>query len=571
MDLRKKALWGFVGAVIITMIILASLSFFFIRGNYLNLESSYLRSDVNLVSKNIDGEVKNLKSNTPDWGAWDDTYAFVLGEKPEYVSVNLVNTTFRTLRANFIIITDREGRIRYGEGYDLVSDTPVPLRPDLVAELGKGRILAQTTGGTDGVAGFLSLPGGPIILSSYPVLHSDYTGPALGMVIIGRNVDDTEIELLTQGTTPGLSIRPFDPSTILPDDLALLTGTGDTAIVVHALDENVVEGKKVLRDIYGRDTLLLTVQLPRDIYHEGNQTIFIFILLQFGIVLVLGITGMVVLDRTVLARMSAISADITGITENTDPAARIKTAGNDELSRLAGVINTLLDKIEQNQVQLAAAYKSASEANRKLNLLTGITRHDILNQIMVTRGFLTVIQKKITDPELLEVLKKIESSTVAIQSQIEFTRVYQDLGTHEPQWIELDTVIPRNRVLAPITLNADVQGVRVFADPMLEKVFFNLLDNSVRHGQRVTGIRVSSHQSGKDLVIVWEDNGVGIPADEKERIFERGFGKNTGLGMFLAREILSLTGITISETGTPGTGARFEILVPEGAYRMPVG
>ena len=102
---------------------------------------------------------------------------------------------------------------------------------------------------------------------------------------------------------------------------------------------------------------------------------------------------------------------------------------------------------------------------------------------------------------------------------------------------------------------------------MLEKVFFNLLDNAVRHGERVTQIRVSSRPSGEDLVIVWEDNGVGIPADHKERIFERGFGKHTGLGMFLVKEILSLTGIKVTETGEPGKGARFEILVPEGKFR----
>ena len=84
----------------------------------------------------------------------------------------------------------------------------------------------------------------------------------------------------------------------------------------------------------------------------------------------------------------------------------------------------------------------------------------------------------------------------------------------------------------------------------------------------MTEINVLSHRSGKDLVVIWEDNGIGIAADEKERIFERGFGKNTGLGMFLVREILSLTGITIMETGVPGAGVRFEIMIPCGMWRV---
>jgi signal transduction histidine kinase len=107
----------------------------------------------------------------------------------------------------------------------------------------------------------------------------------------------------------------------------------------------------------------------------------------------------------------------------------------------------------------------------------------------------------------------------------------------------------------------------LFSDPMLEKVFFNLLDNSIRHGAHVTEIRVSSHTSDGNLVVVWEDNGTGVAADQKKRIFERGVGKNTGLGLFLVREILALTGITITETGEPGKGARFEMTVPHGQYR----
>nr|WP_321353119.1 PAS domain S-box protein [uncultured Methanoregula sp.] len=222
----------------------------------------------------------------------------------------------------------------------------------------------------------------------------------------------------------------------------------------------------------------------------------------------------------------------------------------------------------QDITERKQAEKALGRANRQLTLLNGITRHDILNKVSIILGFLAVAENKESDPEICRYLEKIESATAAIQSQIEFTRMYENLGTHEPQWIDLDTVMPRQYIPPPITLNSDVKGVQVFSDPMLEKVFFNLLDNSIRHGQRVSEIRISARLSDGNLVVVWEDNGVGIAADEKERVFERGYGKNTGLGMFLVREILTLTGITISETGEPGRGARFEILVPKGAFRV---
>ena len=84
----------------------------------------------------------------------------------------------------------------------------------------------------------------------------------------------------------------------------------------------------------------------------------------------------------------------------------------------------------------------------------------------------------------------------------------------------------------------------------------------------MTRIRASAHDSGTGRVIILEDDGRGISAEDKERLFTRGFGKQTGLGLFLSREILSITGITIAENGEPGKGARFEITVPEGAYRF---
>jgi len=186
----------------------------------------------------------------------------------------------------------------------------------------------------------------------------------------------------------------------------------------------------------------------------------------------------------------------------------------------------------------------------------------------VILGYLAIAEKNCDNPKMDEILRNMRSATSAIQSQIEFTRVYQDIGTHEPQWLELDSILPYSYVPVTIALNADLKGIRAYADPMLEKVFFNLLDNSVRHGQRVTEITVSSFNAGGDLLVVWEDNGVGIPAEEKEIIFDRGFGKHTGLGLFLVREVLALTGIRITECGVPGKGARFEIVVPKGTYRL---
>ncbi|HVP93776.1 MAG TPA: PAS domain S-box protein [Methanoregulaceae archaeon] len=211
--------------------------------------------------------------------------------------------------------------------------------------------------------------------------------------------------------------------------------------------------------------------------------------------------------------------------------------------------------------------KALRQANRQLNLMTSITRHDILNEITVILGYLTIGQKKFIDSELKDYFAKIESNAKLIKEQIDFTRIYQDLGTHAPQWLAIDEIISRLRTPDNVRLEVNIQDIEIRADPLLESVFFNLLDNSIRHGEKVTEIMVSSNHSDQGLTIVWEDNGIGVPLDEKKKIFEQGVGKNTGYGLFLAREILSITGITIAETSNPGMGARFEITVPKGEYR----
>ena len=102
---------------------------------------------------------------------------------------------------------------------------------------------------------------------------------------------------------------------------------------------------------------------------------------------------------------------------------------------------------------------------------------------------------------------------------------------------------------------------------MFGQVFCNLIDNSLRHGERVSEIRLSIKKEDPDLLLIYEDNGTGVVPEEKEKIFLKGFGKHTGLGMFLIKEILSITGLTIRENGIYLQGARFEIRVPAGKFR----
>jgi PAS domain S-box-containing protein len=232
-----------------------------------------------------------------------------------------------------------------------------------------------------------------------------------------------------------------------------------------------------------------------------------------------------------------------------------------------GGLYVLRDITERKQSELALA-----EANKKISMLSGITRHDIRNQLTALKAYLQLSEDSVHNPiELPEYLAQGHEIADTIDRQIAFTGDYENMGGNTPAWQNVSACIGRARAglpLGQIRVDVEQKNLEIFADSLLEKVFYNLIDNALRYGgDQLTTIRITSHTEGTVLVLVFEDDGVGVAADDKKQLFTKGFGKNTGLGLFLSREILSITGITIAETGVPGKGARFEIRVPAGKYQ----
>ena len=228
-------------------------------------------------------------------------------------------------------------------------------------------------------------------------------------------------------------------------------------------------------------------------------------------------------------------------------------------------ITTLWDITERKRVDEALRL-----ANAKLAMLNSITRHDILNQLMGLRTYLELSKEDVKDPVFLEYIKKEEEAAETIQWQIDFARDYQDIGAQVPRWQQLSGIIDsatKNLKTSGFKVNVTVTEVEIFADPLIEKVFYTLMENSLRYGKHVTHMDYSVQETKDDLIIIYCDDGVGITPEDKKKLFLKGFGKHIGLGLLLSKEILSITGITISENGEPGKGVRFEITVPKGMWR----
>jgi PAS domain S-box-containing protein len=221
------------------------------------------------------------------------------------------------------------------------------------------------------------------------------------------------------------------------------------------------------------------------------------------------------------------------------------------------------------------ADEALRQANKKLHLLSSITRHDIKNQLMTLDGYLGLLKKKIPADCCEDEMSRIRKVSSQISSMIQFTKDYQQVGISSPVWLDLRALVDgAEKGVAPgaFTVKNDIPaGMEVYADPLIAKVFFNLVDNALRHGGAVTTIRFFVVKSNGDCTIVCEDNGAGIAPDMKKKLFRKGFGTNNGFGLFISREVLDITGITIHETGEPAKGARFEMTVPNGSFRVAAG
>jgi PAS domain S-box-containing protein len=210
------------------------------------------------------------------------------------------------------------------------------------------------------------------------------------------------------------------------------------------------------------------------------------------------------------------------------------------------------------------------QANKKLNILSTITRHDILNKLTGLNGYLELMKGDCNDPGLQEYFSMQESLIQTITRQIRFTKDYQDIGIETPRWFDVkDTIVRASSGLPlhPVNLTIETGDLWIYADPMLEKVFYNLIENAIRHAGKLTRIRCTAEIDSEGARIIVEDDGNGVPERFKEAIFIRKHFKNTGFGLYLSREILGITGLSINENGAPGSGARFEITIPRNNFR----
>jgi len=349
MTLRKKTLMTVGITIIGLLIILYFISQITLVRSFTELEEQYAHQNVERAMSALSNDLLTLNAVVGDWAAWDDTYDFIEDANNEYIESNLIDGTFTNLRLNLMLFINSSGQIVYGKAFDLQNEEEIPVPQALQGHLSASDRLVHHPDTESSIRGIVLLPEAPMLVASQPILTSEAEGPIRGTLIMGRYLDTNEIEQLTEQTHLSLTIHQYDYSPMPPDFQAAIPSLSEEApILIQPLDEQSIAGYTLLKDIYEKPILLLRVDMPRDIYAQGQAIVSYFILSLLAAGLVVGAVIMLLLDRQVLSRLAHLSKSVTSIGTSGNLSARVAITGKDELSSLGGTINGMLAALEES-------------------------------------------------------------------------------------------------------------------------------------------------------------------------------------------------------------------------------
>ncbi|MEG4837986.1 CHASE4 domain-containing protein [Microcoleus sp. B9-D4] len=365
MKLRRKTLSiiGITIAGLTSILYVASSSI--LLGSLIKAEEQEATQVVKGVLSVFGQTADDFNSRFADWSAWDDTYDFIQNRNSEFIASNLIPEGLSNVRVNIAVFVNTSGQIVYGTGLDSEKLKLTPVPEALKQHISLSDPLLQHPNPKSSIAGILLLPSGPILITSRPILTTKSTGPIRGTVIFGRNLDAAGIAKVSKITRLPLIVHSVNEAR-LPADFqkAREKLSEKKPILVRPLSEESIAGYALIRDIYNQPALLLRVDIPREIYRQGQiSLLYLLVSVALAGIGLIGCT-LLLLERLVLSRLSGLAKAVNQVSSSQDLSVRLPVTGEDELSDLAHTINGMLSAIAQadsEQLEEKARYRAVVE------------------------------------------------------------------------------------------------------------------------------------------------------------------------------------------------------------------
>jgi len=356
MTVRRKTLLIVTIMCLGAVIVVYAASRSYLLGGFIKLEQTTAHENVQRVLNALDQDFAAIDRFTYDRASTDETYDGMSAQTPELLhwlmGADATGTT-QTQRFNFIFLIDTSGRIVASRGYDPASKRAIDIPESLKAHISTTDPLIQSAATNGKMTGVLLLPEGPLLVVTRPIIRPNTEGPIHGFMLSARYLESGgDLKGLEKTTNFSLSVHRIDGEK-LPADFSEarqhLPAQDD--IYVHPINESILGGYTLLHDIYGKPALILKAEMPRRIYRQGQVSQLYFVV-SLGIAgLVFATAIMLLLEKSVVSRLTALSTSVAAIASSGDATAQVNCPGSDELSHLGSAINRMLESLQLSQRQ----------------------------------------------------------------------------------------------------------------------------------------------------------------------------------------------------------------------------
>lgn len=382
-SIRSKIIIVTIASIVVFAAILYIISSEVLRESYVTLEEESVLEDLSRVEDALQNTVSQINVKLSDWAAWDDTYRFVQDGNEEYVKSNLGVPSIALLKINMMVFSNAAGDVVFARAIDLAEEKEI--ESDSIKQFILSHKALSVPAGIDtSMSGILSLPEGPLLFATQPVVTSERQGPVQGTIIFGAFLDANAVESLAKLTHLAVTAYPYhDPSSPVDVTEAERHLLAAAEHFTAPLSGDSIAAYKVLYDFLGKPVLTLKIETPRDIYNQGRFAFYTFAITSSVLIVLFGAILIMLLDHQVIARFIRLSERVKEMGEKDDLSLRVDDDTHDEIGMLASSINSMIDKIaaskDAEKKSSEAAYGASEELKRHFEEVEQI------NKLMVDR------------------------------------------------------------------------------------------------------------------------------------------------------------------------------------------
>jgi sensor domain CHASE-containing protein len=364
MDLRRKLLIIVGVTLVCTLIAFYAVMNGIVLGTFVSLEEKNTQQNMNRFSYLLAEDLSSLDAMVRAWAPRDDTYTFMRDRDPAYIEKNFRPDTFTSGRLNFVVFVNTSGSIFYAKAFDLGSGQMVTLPDNIASMVAGNEILHNLTDNRASRSGFLLLKEGVVMVATAPVTTKNYDSVSNGYLIVGRFLGDEETRRIARLTNQEVTIyRQSEPGNPVDVREAQAELDRNTSFFIEPDSPSTIAGYTQVRDLYGNAILIVKTRLPREIYAQGEATLYYFTVSYIALVIILAFVFLTLLDRSLLSPISRLSSDVKKIGMTRDLSARLEVGKEEnEVKNLQENINKTLAALEKAQGRL----QKSEEKNRAL-------------------------------------------------------------------------------------------------------------------------------------------------------------------------------------------------------------